>query len=70
MLIAFDWCIQHVQCMQNGEFIARRACIIHKRAITAWIIYALEKTIYGLKKTIYGLKRLFTGWNRLYMALT
>ena len=32
-------------------------------AITAQIIYALEKIIYGLKKktTIYGLKRLFTG---------
>ena len=48
----------------------RRACVVHKRAITAQIIYELEKTIYGLKKTIYGLKRLFTGWKRLFTALT
>ena len=33
----------------------RRARVIHKRAIIARIIYALEKTIYELKKTIYGL---------------
>ena len=36
------------------------ACDMHKRAIIAQIIYALEKTIYGLKKTIYGLERPFT----------
>ena len=61
MLIVFDWSIQHVQCAQNGTFIVRLACAVHKRAITARIIYAPEKTIYRLKKTIYGLKRLFTG---------
>ena len=55
ILIVFDWCIQHVQCAQNGAFIVRRACVVHKRAITARIIYALEKTIYGLK-------RLFMAW--------
>ena len=52
MLLVFDWCIQHVQCAQNGAFIARRACVIHKGAFTVRTIYALEKTIYGLKKTI------------------
>ena len=45
-------------------------CVIHKRAIMAWIIYVLEKdylriekdylrlgkTIYGFKKTIYSLE--------------
>ena len=51
----------YVQCAQNGAFIVRRAWVAHKRAITAQIIYALEKSIYGLKKTIYGLKRLFMG---------
>ena len=50
----FDWCSQRVQFAQNGAFIVRRACVIHKRAITARIIYAL--------------KRLFTGWKRLLMA--
>ena len=54
MLIVFDWCIQHVQCAQNGVFIVSPACVIHKCVITAQIIYGLEKTIYGLKKTIYG----------------
>ena len=62
MLIVFDWCIQHVQCAQIGAFIASRTCVKHNRAITARIIYALEKTIYRLKKTIYSLKRLFTAW--------
>ena len=70
MLIVFDGCIQHLQCAQNGAFIARRVCVIHKRAISVRIIYALEKTIYGLKKSIYGLERLFMGWKRLFMALT
>ena len=65
ILIVFDWCIQHVQCAQIGAFIAHRSCVKPNRAITAQIIYALEKTIYGLKKTIYSLKRLFTGWKRL-----
>ena len=44
----------NVQCAQNGVFIVRCACVIHKWAITARIIYALEKTIYRLWKTIYG----------------
>ena len=68
MLIVFDSCIQHVQCTQNGAFIVRRACVVHKRTITARIIYTLEETIYWLKKTIYELKRLFTGWKRLFMG--
>ena len=65
MLIVFDWCIQHVQCAQNGAFIARRECAIRlHRAdhLRVWKDYLrvekdylrLEKTIYGLKKTIYG----------------
>ena len=65
----FDWCVQHVQYVQNGAFIARRRCAKHKRAITARIIYALEKTIYGLKKTIYGLKRLYLRVEKDYLRL-
>ena len=44
----------HLQCEQNGAFIVRHACVVHKRAITPRITLALEKSIYRLKKTIYG----------------
>ena len=68
MLIVFDWCIQHVQCAQNGAFIAqlrvrytqtRLHCANHLRAWKDYLqvekdYLRLEKTIYGLKKTIYG----------------
>ena len=63
MLVVFVWCIQHVQCAHIGAFIARRVFVKHNRAITARIIYALEKTIYGLKKTIYGLKKTIYGFD-------
>ena len=46
---------------KNGPLIVRLVRVMHKRAIIARIIYALEKTIYGFKiyylrlgKTIYG----------------
>ena len=67
----FDWCIEHVQCTQNCAFIVRRTCVLHKRAITARFIYALEKTVYGLKKTIYGFKdylRLEKDYLRLWFS--
>ena len=55
MLTVFDWSIQHVQSTQNGAFIVRRTCAVHRHAITARIIFfGLKKPIYGLKKTIYG----------------
>ena len=62
LLIVFDWCIQHVQCVQNGAFIVHRACVVHKQAITAnhlraWKDYLrVEKDYLRLEKTIYGLK--------------
>ena len=49
-------CVQHVWFVQNGALIVRLAPDMHKRAITAQNIYALEKTIYGFEKTIYGMK--------------
>ena len=61
-------CVQHVWFAQNGALIVRLTRDMHKRAIIARIIYALEKTIYGLKKTIYGLERLFTAQKRLFTA--
>ena len=42
-------------CVQLVWFAQNRACVTHKRAIIARIIYLLEKTIYGLK-------RLFMAW--------
>ena len=78
MLIVF-WLMYPACSMRQ----ACRACVKHKRAITARIIYALEKTIYGLKKTIYGLekkkglektihglKKTIYGLKRLFTALT
>ena len=41
---------------------------MHKWAIIARIIYALEKIIYGLEKTIYGLEKTIYGLERLFMA--
>ena len=61
-------CVQHVWFTQNGALAVLIACVMHKRAIIARFIYALEKTIYGLKKTIYGLERLFTAQKRLFTA--
>ena len=61
-------CVQHVWFAQNGVLIVRLARDMHKRAIIARIIYALEKAIYGLKKTVYGLERLFTAQKRLFTA--
>ena len=51
-LIAF-W-LMYPACSMRAKrrVYSARACVIHKRAITAWIIYALKKTIYGLKKTV------------------
>ena len=60
-------CVQHVWFVQNSALIVRLVRVMHKRAIIAWIVYALEKTIYWLKKTIqlgktiYGSKRTIYG---------
>ena len=61
-------CVQHVWFAQNGTLIVRLTRDMHKCAIIARIIYALEKTIYRLKKTIYSLERLFTAQKRLFTA--
>ena len=50
----FDWCIQRVQCVQNGAFIVRRACVIHKHASPC--------------ESFTRLKRLFMAWKRLFTA--